>query len=396
MRKRLGAITILCALITMLNAGPGFAEDSASSYYAAVSTLPKKALWVVNSTGYDGYLSIFQGLKLKKSGAPRPTFAFTDNAGLGPPDGITFDAKHNLWLSFCSAGSIRGILLELTAQHLRQLVEFRRTRISAEITLPSSVPAFCFRSPQFDSAGNLWVVTVSTVSFGALGLLEYTPSQLAQSGAPIPNAILNVSEPSESNFFNAGDLRFDSTGDLWMSGGIIQGTYPAPYTDFLADLLPGQMSAGTNVAPNLNVLVSDAIPRNIDYFTTGLAFDQNGNAWVSYTTGFPGGSNYQGGLEEFAAFDLTGTGTISPTPVVTIGMLGIGSPDALAFDDLGDLWVANFPDLSGESGNSDIAEFTPDQLAASASIAPKVLLSPNVRGTNLAYPVAITFGPKIP
>jgi hypothetical protein len=238
----------------------------------------------------------------------------------------------------------------LTAKHLRQLVEFGRTRISVEITLPSSVPAFCPRSPQFDSAGTLWVVTASGVSSGALGLLEYTPSQLAESGAPIPNAILNVSEPSESNFFNAGDLRFDSAGDLWLSGGVILGTDSAPYTDFLADLLPSQLSTATNVAPNLNVLVSNAIPRNIVYFTTGLAFDQNGNAWLSYITGFAGGSNYQGGLEEFAASDLIGTGTISPTPAVTIGMLGIGSPDALAFDDLGDLWVANFPNLSGESG----------------------------------------------
>jgi hypothetical protein len=247
----------------------------------------------VNSTGYDGYFSIFQGLKLRNSGTPRPTFAFTDNAGLGTPDGITFDAKHDMWISFCSAGTIHGILVELTAAHLRRLVEFGRTRISAEITLPSGVPAFCPRSPQFDSAGNLWVVAASGIALGDLELLEYSPSQLAESGAPIPNAILNVSEPSESNFFSTSDLRFDSAGDLWLSGGVILGTYPAPYTDFLADLLPSQLSAGTNVAPNLNVLASNAIPRNIVYFTTGLAFDQNGNAWVSYTTGFSGGSNYQ-------------------------------------------------------------------------------------------------------
>jgi hypothetical protein len=75
MRKRI-AITILCSFITIFNGAPGFAEDLAPFDYAAVATLPKKALWVVNSIGYDGYFSIFQGFKLKNSGAPAADIRF--------------------------------------------------------------------------------------------------------------------------------------------------------------------------------------------------------------------------------------------------------------------------------------------------------------------------------
>jgi hypothetical protein len=65
--------------------------------------------------------------------------------------------------------------------------------------------------------------------------------------------------------------------------------------------------------------------------------------WVSY---FNGGAQFLGIVNEYAAEDLSGSGTISPDPTTQIGPLkstalppSIIVAEALAFDSSGALWV---------------------------------------------------------
>lgn len=91
----------------------------------------------------------------------------------------------------------------------------------------------------------------------------------------------------------------------------------------------------------------------------GLAFDANGNLWVGLT-----GTK---SVVEYSASQLKSTAT--PTPNVTIGSDGasLPFPTSLAFDSQGDLWVGNC-----FSGGSPIEMYTPTQLATSASPTPSV------------------------
>lgn len=79
-----------------------------------------------------------------------------------------------------------------------------------------------------------------------------------------------------------------------------------------------------------------------------ITFDGGGNLWVAFGLGSVGNL---GGVEMFAAADLDGTGTLTPTPAVTIDsaafaaknldLESLDNPDGLAFDSDGGLWVAN-------------------------------------------------------
>ena len=102
-----------------------------------------------------------------------------------------------------------------------------------------------------------------------------------------------------------------------------------------------------------------------------LAFDSVGDLWLA---------NYSSDtLVEFTPSQLAATG--SPTPNVTVSATGgsIDGPLGLAFDSSGDLWVANG---SGE----DLVEFTPGQLAATGSPTPNVTVT-----HSLSDPVGLAF-----
>jgi streptogramin lyase len=115
-----------------------------------------------------------------------------------------------------------------------------------------------------------------------------------------------------------------------------------------------------------------------------LAFDAKGNLWVA--------NQYAGTINELTPSELV-TGT--PTPVVTIqdGLHGSlsnqtgNNPIAMAFDSAGDLWIAN-------AGASNVIEYTANQLTSSGSQSPAVTLSPgSVSTADTAFntPEALAF-----
>ena len=109
-----------------------------------------------------------------------------------------------------------------------------------------------------DVHGNLWVSTFSTDS-----ILEYSASELAASGTPTPAVV--ILEPSSS--WPAG-LAFDANGNLWVAN---VGTNAV--VEFAASQLAssGSPTPATTITAASSSLLAPA----------GLAFDANGNLWVS-------------------------------------------------------------------------------------------------------------------
>jgi streptogramin lyase len=84
-------------------------------------------------------------------------------------------------------------------------------------------------------------------------------------------------------------------------------------------------------------------------------------------------------LVRFDPDQLAASGTRQPAVVLT----GLGEPTALAFDAAGSLWVAEFP--------GRLLEYLPNQLEASGAPVPAVTLDPDPAGTSLVEPAAMAF-----
>jgi len=106
---------------------------------------------------------------------------------------------------------------------------------------------------------------------------------------------------------------------------------------------------------------------------TGIAFDPEGNLWVS---------NYEGSsLLMYRRADLQDADP--PTPVVpAVRIDGLPGPNELAFGSDGDLWVVNYD-------SDTLAAYRPGQLRTSGSPAPATLISS--AGDSLDRPTDLAF-----
>ncbi|HRQ10679.1 MAG TPA: NHL repeat-containing protein [Trueperaceae bacterium] len=103
----------------------------------------------------------------------------------------------------------------------------------------------------------------------------------------------------------------------------------------------------------------------------GIAFDGEGNMWVSDIIGY---------LYRYDAASLASSGT--PAPAVTIDATAYGGLVGLAFDASGNLWTADF-------WNNRLLGYSPAQLTADGAPTPSVVISAN--GSSLSRPVAVSF-----
>jgi sugar lactone lactonase YvrE len=97
-------------------------------------------------------------------------------------------------------------------------------------------------------------------------------------------------------------------------------------------------------------LVSSAMSK-----AAALAFDNNGNLWVA--------DQGVGKIFEFPASQLAAGGSVTPAVVLSSAFGSISRPFSMTFDTRGDLWVSNY-------GDSTVAGFSPSQLHATGSPVP--------------------------
>ena len=326
-------------------------------------------LWVANAG--SSTLAEFQG-KLK-SGSNKSHRVITDGTDLDGPSTIAFDGAGNLWVTNFNGNTITEFTHSQFAarkKHLRSAA----VKISADAGNNLSGP----EGLAFDSSGNMWVGAEN----GQV-VLEYTSAQLAASGNPTPNVILNAT----FKFSSPSHVAFDGSGNLWVvdegmangnggSGEVFKYTHAQ-----IAGLSAGIVSLDPVFGISLNAFSH----------LEGIAFDGSGNLWLA--------DEQSNNVYEFTANQLTGTGLAKDlTPAVILSAtsrggschLTLDAPYGVAVDGSGNLFVSNANGVAGCHGS--LAEFSAGSIASTGSPKPKVFMT----GSDLNSPNALTFGPTVP
>jgi sugar lactone lactonase YvrE len=207
---------------------------------------PSGDLWVSN---YNNLLASslieYTPKQLATSGTPTPNAIITSNSSnsLNRPEGITFDAAGDAWVTNYLANT---------------LVKYSATQLLAAATPASGNPSSTSPTPTvtigddgtgsvnnpnaatFDATGNLWVANYHGGT--ASNYVEFTPAQLATTGTPTPVASLGGSATgitgaetllfvpptgyslvaSDGGIFNYGGSQFyGSTGSLTLNKPVV-------------------------------------------------------------------------------------------------------------------------------------------------------------------------------
>jgi len=185
-----------------------------------------------------------------------------------------------------------------------------------------------------DGQGRLWIASNTGK------LVGYQAFRLGRDSTSAPDIVLEGPALCEEVLpCGVNALAFDASGALW-----------AATAHRIVKLSPESLERSGSPAPELTIDSRDV------HKPLALAFDGSGSLWV----GDSDGAVLRFAHERLAA-DITGGADTAlflqkPGPV----QLGLGSPEGLAFDPAGNLWVAYF------TGN-ELARITPAELSRGAA-----------------------------
>ena len=220
----------------------------------------------------------------------------------------------------------------------------------ASVTANDTAKATVTYSTQ-GGTGGLWVANSTTLQ----SVARYSAAELANSTDSPPTTSLGTGDPKPVG------VAFDPQGNLWVA---------LSHSNLVVEYTASQLvSSGTPTPAVTLVGRAGSLSQ-----PAGLAFDLEGNLWVSNGTANT--------VVEFSATQLHFSGT--QTPAVTIGASAgsLNAPLAIAMDTLGDLWVAN-------ANAGTLVEFTPGQLGVSGTPTPAVTLS--AAAGSIVGPVGLAF-----
>lgn len=348
------------------------AETPATVTFAVTCSLPPAGgptvLWVGIAATEGPRLLGYTAAQLEASTSAPPAVALTPPPGTGPVIAMAFDSYGNLWV----ADSANNTVSKYRAQQLATSGNVTPAVVLSSTDLgPYTSSIAGPHGLAFDASGNLWVAN-SPNDYELNTIVEFTPGQLATSGAPPPLYTLpgqSCGHWDRCAIFHAPQaLVFDPSGNLWLSDYELERVMMYPSSRLKP--VPLGISYPTTA-------LYDEWP--IPYFDhgtdtpldspTGLAFEPAGNLWVSL-----GVINK---LVKFAPSQLV-TGLAVPTLTLSGTETSLSSPRAMAFDASGNLWVAN-------SGGNSILEFTASQLASSGAPVPNVIVGTTSAPTGLAF-----------
>ncbi|MDB4981993.1 MAG: hypothetical protein JWM82_2745 [Myxococcales bacterium] len=169
----------------------------------------------------------------------------------------------------------------------------------------------------------------------------------------VASATKNPTVWKSDNFTGRGAAgAIDSYGNFWVPGG-----------DRINQYDMAHLAISTNAPPAVTLTQPASASAKF------AALDASGNLWVSR-----GGPTTDNAVVRYDASQLGSSGT--PTPSVVIKSSSFMEPAGIAFDDVGDLWVA-------DAGNAKVLMFLAAHLAASSTAAADIVLSAG-SGSNVA------------
>lgn len=298
-------------------------------------------LWIPNWTpgGSADEVEGYAAGDLASSGTPSADVALATSTNYG--ESVALDGAGNLLV--IDQG---GIIYRFDAAQLGT-----SGSPTPAVTIDASAYAR-FYGAAFDASGDLW-----TCSLDSDQLIMFTPAQLAAGGTVTPAVVIDANGAS---LVRPYALAFDASGDLWvanLNGGAVVEFTPAQLASSGSPVQSVRLGAATGGITE----------------PAGLAFDAAGNLWVA---------NFNGGVDRFDASQLTTSG--HPVAAAVIGAAAGSNPSGVAIDASGALWVLD------ENGGSPavLRRFTsPDSLSGSVSPSPDVTLTSlgEVDGGDLAF-----------
>ena len=338
-------------------------------------------LWVTN--GGNNTVVEFTPAQLAASGSPTPAVTLSASAGsLAGPNTLAFDRGGDLWVE----NNANNTLVEFTPGQLG-MSGASAPAVTLSATADSLDNAF---SIAFGPSGALWVA-----NSGNNTVVEFTPAQLAATGAPTPAVTLSAVGIS----LNAPDgLAFDSAGDLLVMN------FPSnTVVEFTSSQLAatGAPTPAATLAATADTLDDPRAWPSTTRATCGrrtlTTTPWSSSARASSPTALRHAGRHPFGDDRLQPGPPRGAGLqrlwrpvggelcqqhagrVHPGPAgrhrhphiaVTLSATGnsLDGLKALAFSSAGDLWVAN-------DGNNSVVEFTPAQLAATGSPTPSITLA---------------------
>ena len=199
----------------------------------------------------------------------------------------------------------------------------------------------------FDSGGNLWVV-----DFGNNRVLQYKPPFTTGMNANLvigqANFTSNAAATTNSGLSGSFYIAFDASGDLWVTDAgnnrVLEFMAPLATNGMAASLVIGQTDFTSGGAASPPTAASLSGP-------AGIAFDGTGNLWI--------GDLFNNRVLEFKPAFANGMNaslvlgqTLFTTNTAATTASALSNPVGVAFDLLGNLWVA-------DSANNRTLEFAP-------------------------------------
>jgi secreted PhoX family phosphatase len=176
-----------------------------------VQPMITKGLWIANGTNVLEYVPS----QLTVAGASAAVPHLMNNSGsFGAPQGVTFDAKGNLWVMDPEAkvnGAATPALLEFSPA---QLAALGTTAAPDPIATITSTALNFPQQSVFDAQGNQWVTDHNNNT-----VLVFTAAQLALAGT---NSVVPAVTITSADFNGPLGIAFDINGDLWIAnnGGV--------------------------------------------------------------------------------------------------------------------------------------------------------------------------------
>jgi ligand-binding sensor domain-containing protein len=300
-------------------------------------------MWVANENGNT--IAGFTSAQLTASGAPVPSVVLGNGTG-------SSSVKGALSLAVDNAGGVWFTDLTDTLRYFRASQIATSTNAAPAIRLVApSIMSATFAT--LDAYGDLWVCD----QFGNT-LSEFTASQLTVSGTITPAVVIHASLGAIMRPYS---IAFDSHGNLWVAN--YNGNSVVGYS-------PAQLAVSGSPVPFAGLSGSKGLTGVL-----GIAFDAGGNLWTATIID---------SISKFNAADLTTIG--APAPAVIITSTALNSPYALAFDNSGALWVANYQ-------GSNVLRYNASQLGATGAPVPAVIISKTGSSLSLTSGVAFSAPP---